>query len=131
LKKTVVLACSVLLSCATTYHQMSTTGGYREAKLSEDTYMVTFLANAYTAPDAAAIYLEYRCAELTVQKGFDSFVRVSDTNMSAGVSAGMFGVVHKPGFNATIRMFKGEKPADPNALDARDVMKNLAPQIRR
>src|SRR5438552_2238504 len=64
-------------ACATAYQPMAFKGGYREAKLADDTYMVTFLANAFTAPDTANIYLVYRCAELTAEKGYDYFVPLS------------------------------------------------------
>jgi hypothetical protein len=138
MKRATLLLMLAVCGCATSYQPMGGTGGYREAKLTDDTYLVTFLANAYTAPDKASIYLIYRCAELTVEKGFDYFVPLAAVNQTQSgadpVGAALFGnaaSISKPGHSTTIKMYRGPKPADnPNAFDARELMKNLAPQVR-
>jgi hypothetical protein len=118
-------------ACATSYQKMGMTGGFEEQKVTEDTYLVHFMANAYTRPDRVSVYILYRCAELTVEKGFDYFVRLNETNQAGEESAGFIGTVHKPGLTEMIRMGKGPRPVDnPNAFDAREVMKNLGPAVK-
>lgn len=49
-------------------------GGFSEQQLAPDRYLVRFHGNEYTARDVVEGYLLYRSAELTLQKGYDSFV---------------------------------------------------------
>lgn len=58
-------------------HQLS--GGYRESPVSQNRWYVEFYGNGYTSRDSVMAYWLYRCAELTLQKGFEYFVLVSRT----------------------------------------------------
>ena len=134
MSKLAIGALTVLLAlsgCATTYQPRGFTGGFRDFKLTDDTYMVSFLANAFTSPEAVQIYLLYRCAELTVEKGFEYFVQTESVSQSQTGQNPLAGgpVITKPGHATTIRMFR-ERPADfGNAMNARELMRNLGPQI--
>jgi hypothetical protein len=113
-----------LSGCATTYHPNSFTGGYLDQQIGENTYLVTFKANSFTEVENVQNFLLYRCAELTVQKGGDYFIKVEETTDLRHVA----GV--KPEMRATIKVMKGQNPEDnPKAYDAREVMKYLGPTV--
>jgi hypothetical protein len=102
-------------------------------------------------------FLLYRCAELTVAKGYDYFVitkeDTSNHQQSVQVTPGTFQstttgsggfystrgtydeghaiTVNKHVATAVIKMFKGEKPLDhPAAFTAKELMENLRSQYQ-
>lgn len=123
-------------------------GGYAEVRLNENTYKVSFAANGFTARTTAEAYLMYRCAELTVQSGYDHF-EILEANggwtpwnpesrrgaaapdSDAWVSAGLreHERHHAPAYGAVIRTIKGE--AQPGSYDAHQLVRYLAPSIRK
>lgn len=70
----IIILSSLLQGCATPYQSMGLTGGFKNMRLSENTYQVTFSGNAYTSPMTVAEYTLRRCAELTEQNGYKYFV---------------------------------------------------------
>ena len=48
-------------------------GGYSEQRLAPDRFMVRFHGNELTSQERVEGYMLYRAAELTLQKGYDSF----------------------------------------------------------
>lgn len=122
--------------------------GYREQRLEQERFRVTFRANAdLKGPQVEDMALR-RAAELTTQNGYDWFTvvtrstdlvsgsyRPSGPTIGVGGSTGSFGsgVGVGLGFNfggddrqyestLEILMGKGPKPSDPNAYDARTVL---------
>jgi hypothetical protein len=152
-------------SCATGYHEGGLFGGYRDEQLDSNTWRVSFSGNSSTARATVERYLMYRCAEVTVNAGFDYFViaggntqRSEFTQSGPGTYMGQTsGYVtssgdtahgqtqttgtYFPGATSTavsygsfaiIKAFKGNKPSDnPNAYNAKDVMKYIGPRIQR
>ena len=51
-------------------------GGFSEQQLGADRYVVRFHGNEFTSRDRVEGYLLYRAAQLTLEKGFDTFVMV-------------------------------------------------------
>ena len=51
----------------------STTQGYRDERIAEDRYRVSFSGNSLTSRETVEAYLLYRAAELTVEQGYDWF----------------------------------------------------------
>src|SRR6266851_614035 len=156
----VAIAGIVLLitaGCATPYQQHGFRGGYSDARIGQNTVLVSFKGNGHTSKERVQLYLLYRCAEVTRQYGYDYFVITrGDTeartsylsNYSATTTASAFGTgnaafasaqtygsgatipVHKYGTDAFIKMFKGPKPSnDLNAYDARETLQYLGPQL--
>lgn len=147
------LAFVVLAACATapTRYGPAASGdttGYREQRLEQERFRVTFRANAdLKGPQVEDLALR-RAAELTTQNGYDWFTvvtrstdlvsgsyRPSGPTIGVGGSTGSFGsgVGVGLGFNfggddrqyestLEILMGKGAKPNDPNAYDARTVL---------
>ena len=68
----------ILAGCATPYQQSSLLGGFKEVRLSENSFRVTFKGNGYTSSDKAANYCLLRCAELCIENGYKHFVLISE-----------------------------------------------------
>lgn len=153
----VILATSCLaflLGCATPYQPAGFRGGYDQLQLDANTFRVEFRGNGYARRQRVDTYLLYRCAELTVQQGYDYFVTVSgetDTSIHSFTTPGSFSAttthsgysshttgtimqgqtyrVRKHEGVAVIKMFKGEKSSDhPAAFDAKELMHFLQQQ---
>lgn len=72
------LVLSLFTSCATPYQSGGMMGGYSESQLNNDTYKVSFTGNAYTSLNKVQNYLLYRCAQLTLGKGYKYFVILTE-----------------------------------------------------
>jgi hypothetical protein len=64
---------TVLLGCATAYGPHGLTGGYKERQLAENEYIVSFFGNGNTPGQSVWNYWIYRCAELTLDNGYEYF----------------------------------------------------------
>ena len=153
----ILSACLIafLTACTTPYQQKGFTGGYSQVQLDNNSARVEFKGNGYTSRERVEVFLLYRCAELTAEKGYDYFVIAkTDTenhqhifqttpgtfNATTTGSRGSYSTsgTYTPGqtvtFNkrtaiAVIKMFKGEKPVDqPGAFIARELIDNLQAQ---
>lgn len=85
IKDRVILVSVLLFSagCATGYHKQSWTGGYSESQLQEDVFRVAFKGNAYIDKEKVQDYLLLRCAEISIDHGFDYFVILGEENSTA------------------------------------------------
>lgn len=153
-----IIFAAALAACATAtpYQPVAEGYGYSEQQLESNRYRVRFTGNSETPREAVENYLMYRAAELTLQNGYGYFVvaardtegepgRGSGTGFSIGFGSGGHGsgvgiglgtVIGGGGERTLAQMdilvFKGSKPAaDRNAFDAREVLNNLEPAIRR
>jgi hypothetical protein len=141
--------------CATPYQSRGLTGGYSDQQIDENTFNVEYQGNGYTRRQKVEMALLRRCAELTLEHGFDYFIIIdkdSDTKQATvttpgtynstsnatiygngvyGTSSGTYNpgqTIHitKHGATATIKAFKGDKPADNfSAYNAHDLIKYL------
>jgi len=150
------LAVAGLTACygPTAYKPREDGYGYSELKLESNRYRVTFAGNSATSRETVENYLLYRAAELTLDRGYDYFVMISqdtgaDTRYRQTIS-GAYGVGYYYWYpfptvavsasdpetryeaQAYIVMHKGQKPegAD-NAFDARELKENLEPLVQR
>lgn len=79
LRRSRLFALVLLIGCLgsgcipTPYQRDGTGGGYAEFKVSQDAYRVTFTGNRSTPRSKIQNYLSYRCAELTIVQGHNSF----------------------------------------------------------
>lgn len=146
--------------CATGYHRQGWTGGYNESQLQEDTFRVSFKGNAFVDKETVQDYLLLRCAEITIDHGFDYFVilgeenstavsnhttpthvsaqstshgnaNYSQTKGNATITGGDTQYLSKPKSNCIIKCFKGKKPDDlPNAFTAYQLIGYLKEKVR-
>jgi hypothetical protein len=85
------LAITIFCGCATPYQKfgfdiMSFDAGYSETRIDQNTFLVAFKGNSQTSRQTVESYLLRRCAELTLQTGFDYFV-VASSDTQAGRAA--------------------------------------------
>ena len=74
----VVLTTALLAGCATPYQSriagaFGVPGGYSETEVDHDIWRVTYTANVKATRETVQTYWLYRCAELSLQKGYDGF----------------------------------------------------------
>ena len=73
----------LLCACTTAYQPKGLTGGYSDTRLTDNSYIVEFSGNGNTSKDAVWNYWLYRCADLTVQKGYAYFAMVPKASAAA------------------------------------------------
>lgn len=117
-----LLGLFVVAGCATPYQPRGSSGGYAHTRLDTTVLRVEFDGNEVTPRDTVITYLLYRCAELSVEDGYDYFV------ITEFVSRPTFRFIIEAahgdrlaekdslshiewGATAIIRGFKGERPA--------------------
>jgi TonB family protein len=80
-----ILAVASLSACATGYQANGITGGYTEKRITDSAYVVTFGGNGFATKDRIYYFWMYRCAELTMEKGYSLFsIRL---NQSTGINS--------------------------------------------
>lgn len=72
----------IFSACATTYGPRNSLGGYEEITVGENMVEVRYYGNQHTSANQTTQSLLYRCAELTLEWGFDSFVVLQDQSFS-------------------------------------------------
>ena len=154
---------ALLAACAypTPYQPAPTENGlgFTTQQIESNRFRISFKGNAATSRQRVDTYMLYRCAEVTLQNGYDYFVVVNrDTDKSTAYEnfggnlgfgygwgrpygwGGPFGwggpdmdysrPVNSYDAIADIKLFKGPKPPnDPYAYDAHDVERSLGPSI--
>jgi hypothetical protein len=150
----VLMAVILLCACSTPYQRDGFRGGHSDLLLDSNTYRVSFRGNGYTSSDKVETYLLYRCAELTVNKGFDYFViidRNAEARQSLYTTSGTFSSStsfsgnaaytsgsYSPGVTipitrhratVMIKTFKGVKPDMSGAFTAKELRDNLRSQV--
>lgn len=148
-----------LAACTTPYQPRGSLGGFTDRKLGAGHYSVEFAGNANTSAALVADMYIYRCAELTVQDGYDlfrsappgtatanGFMQPMANEDAAGPaqptdfrSAGTTYVpVYVPSTPRTTHRLVGDVhmaryadvPSNMRAWDARAVIKQLEPVVR-
>jgi hypothetical protein len=81
----IALATIALSGCATPYQAKGFHGGYKDTQIDSNTEMVSFRGNGFTDRQTVQSYLLYRCAQVTVEAGYDYFILTSnDTEAREG-----------------------------------------------
>ena len=80
LKSTILLLVlpSLFIGCTTTYGPRNSMGGYEEKEVGKNMLRVSFYGNQHTTKEKVTQLLLYRCAEVTQESGFDTFVVLQD-----------------------------------------------------
>lgn len=148
-----VLLCLLLIGCATNYSQKSFwRGGYSDMKIQDDIFSIVFSGNAYISTERSGAFALLRCAEVTLENGYNYFTLLSGGtrakqgayttpvqshttgyftgNMYSGqtsYSGGQTIFFEKPESSCLIQCFK-EKPEGIMVLDAKQVRDNIKMQ---
>lgn len=152
----ILVGAALLTACGTPtpYQPAASDYGYDEQALEENRYRISFSGNSLTPRETVENYLLYRAAEVTLDKGYDYFLMVTqETERKTtyhGTITGFGSRYHDYPYGigaststtaypqdryssfATITLHHGSKPADdPKAYDARQLQERLAPTIAR
>ena len=114
-------AACLLAGCTTAYQPDGVSGGYSDRMIASNTAQVTFRGNRMTAPDTVHSYLLRRCAELTLQDGYNYFVVVHEEEPNEGNTDSLGSKVT----TATIEMYQGNPQGDARAYDANLTLRTL------
>jgi len=77
----IILLLSILLfSCSTPYQPKGILGGYSFIETEENIFRVEFKGNQHTIAKTVFNYLERKCAEITIENGFDYFIVYDDSS---------------------------------------------------
>jgi|GEM_PF-5598642 hypothetical protein len=87
----------VVAGCAATYQPLGLLGGYSDEQITNDTFDVWYQGNGWTKPDELEKHLLRRCAEITLEKGYERFVILNAKERSNASRS------------ATIKMFRGRQ----------------------
>jgi len=119
---------SLFAGCATGYHALGFSGGYSEIMTGPNSFIVTYVGNAYTSSEDVLRYSLLRASELTLRNGYKYFSIISTVDQTSSsnfynaygdaysVRATATTIV-KPGASIIIRCF-GEKPEVGEVFDA-------------
>lgn len=82
-KVALVSAAAALTACTTGYQRLGLGGGYTETQVSDSTWHVKYLATGHTTQESVQTFWLYRCALLTLEKGYPGFEIVTPMDFSA------------------------------------------------
>jgi hypothetical protein len=111
----------LLASCVTAYQPDGISGGYSDKVLAGNTVQVTFRGNRLTTPETVHSFLLRRCAEVTLQDGYNYFGVIREETPNEGTTDN-FG--SKVG-TATIQMYQGKPQGDAHVYDASLLLRKL------
>jgi len=80
IKYTLILTTILICGCSTPYQPHGALGGYKSTELDDNTFRVMFKGNQHTKAETVYNYLERRCAEITVENGFEYFIVFEDSS---------------------------------------------------
>jgi hypothetical protein len=114
-------ATCLLASCVTAYQPDGFSGGYSDKVLAGNTVQVTFRGNRLTSPETVHSFLLRRCAEVTLQDGYNYFGLVHEDTPNEG-NTDNFG--SRVG-TATIQMYQGRPQGEGRVYDASLLLRKL------
>lgn len=117
--------------------------GYSETQIQKDVFQVSYKCNDATTYDAMKGLLAYRCAEITLQNGYDYFVVIEEKDITTEDFWGMapggrrrydasLQTVNAPGATVLIKLKHGKKPEeDMKAFDAGEILTHIGLRIKQ
>jgi uncharacterized protein YceK len=116
----VLSAACLLAGCATAYQPDGVSGGYSAQMRDGNMVQVSFRANGLTTPETLQSYVLRRCAEVTLQDGFNYFVLLRTEAPIEGSDK----IYSMKVATATIKMVQGNKTEnDPHTYNATYLLK--------
>lgn len=103
-----------LAGCATPYQPMGFSGGYRDRRMSEDSFFIEVRVNGYTSSGTANEYLNRRAQELCLKAGYDRYALTAGTASAqvgayTNASTGQTTIVQKPEMSAVAQCYRSAR----------------------
>ena len=98
-----VFAAALLAACTTPYQRMGLTGGYSEKQISGDVWHVHYVGNGLTTLETVQTMWLYRCASLTLEKGFAGFEIVKSSPLTELRRGQSRPVCHASSFSSSLQ----------------------------
>jgi hypothetical protein len=142
-----------LVAC-TSYQPEGFTGGFTETPLAKNAYQISSGGNAFTSAGKVRNIALVRAAELTLEKGFVSFIildqddEVTTSTLSSpgtfnattnynGNSAYTSGTysgpqssqINKAQTTMVVRMYEEDEPGSENALNPMEIIETIGPSV--
>jgi hypothetical protein len=114
-------AACLIAGCATAYQPDGVSGGYSDRVLAANTAQVTFRGNRLTEPATVHDFLLRRCAEVTLQDGYNYFVLAHEEGPNEGNSDAFGSNVR----TATIQMYQSKPLGGPHVYGASNLLREL------
>lgn len=133
-----------LAACASTYAPSSIVGGFSDAKMGSDQWIVSYGGNGYTTEETVQTYWLYHCAELALANGYDGFEILSGVKLTAVEPSDGARLIRisepqrmddyersqKPWLDGRVRMLRKPLSPDPGRIfDARVLKARLEPYV--
>jgi len=74
----IILLPFILIGCATTYQEYGPRGGYEAVHINDNIFKVSFTGNAFIGTRRSQDYALLRCAEVTLENGYNYFMIIDD-----------------------------------------------------
>lgn len=121
-KSLIALSAACLIAgCSTAYQPDGFSGGYSDKMLANNTVLVSFRVNRLTTTDTLHSYLLRRCAEVTLQDGFNYFVLVHEEDPTEATTDSLGSKVS----SATIQMYQARAQAGAQSYDASFLLRQI------
>lgn len=114
-------AACLIAGCATAYQPDGVSGGYSDKVLAGNTAQVTFRGNRLTTPATVDDFLLRRCAEVTLQDGYNYFV-VAQKDGPNVANTDAFGSNVR---TATIEMYQSKPQGGSHVYGASNLLREL------
>lgn len=107
----------LLQGCATTrYEPLGEAPGEEIEQINDNTFRVEYRVSPFTSQDALDEFLLRRCADVTLQQGYDYFAMTEKFIILS----------YHRSTSVTLKMFKGQKPAGSSLFyDAKEELRVL------
>ena len=121
----------VALAACTTYKPHGFGGGYTDFPMGQNKHRIEVRGNGYTSRERVQNMALVRAADIALQQGYEHFF-VLDTQNDTKIRAAN---VHESGLVSTIDndyvIMIIELTNDPDAVNARQILQQLGPQVGR
>jgi hypothetical protein len=149
----IMIFCALNLAACTTYQPEGFTGGFSETPLARNAYQIQTKGNSFASASLVRNIALVRAAELTLDKGFHSFVILDQEDWEKTVtltSPGTFNSttryygnsahtsgnysgpqdISTPRTNLVVRMFDKGEPGSEDGLLPMEIIRSVGPQVK-
>lgn len=130
-----LLTAFLVWGCSTPYQKqegISFRGGYSDQLLDNDTARISYSSHSFRASYWVEIYLERRCAEFTLEQGFEYFEVIDRKTIPQTIPC-LRTPCRSYSAWAIIKLYKGQRPDRTTVISAKELMNGVRalPKLQR